>query len=431
MLRWGTEILQVDLQTGQETPVVTGLSGSHGLDFVAASTDDPVVQQTNIFAVGSDVGGTQPDSVTMGAGSIWIEYGNGADSTGKLNDGSGSTIVRYSPDGQVEQTYSLPGSVDGLKYDPASGLVFALKNQDANSYLYTIDPTTNAVSGPLNYDNNYVYGANLSRGYDDVAFDNGKVFLSYTNPANTGNSVVQQLNNGDAPSGTLQTTSILRLGDTGTNLVTGQANQPLPVADPDSLKTLSDGSLILTSDHDQSLTIIANPGTAQQSASFVTLPLGSSGLDDAIIPTATSGTFYISNAGANNVVVADVTGLKTNDIYVSVGSDNAIDQLDPTTGALVPVITGLNSPHGMMFIPASDPGSVPVASDTIDLGQQASALLGNGSAMEGNGQLASLSSGTGSANTATSTDQSAGGSILPLLQSSTAPMTAITLTQQG
>jgi hypothetical protein len=349
----GTEIVQVDLQTGAQTPLITGLSGSHGMAFVPSANNDPTVQSTSIFALGADVGNaTQPDSVTMGDGSIWIEYGNGADSTGKLANGGSSTIVRYDMQGNVLATFSLPGEIDGLKYDPVSNQIFALKNQDANSHLYLINPSNNTVSGPLSYGSGYVYGANSARGYDDVAFDGGKVFLSYANPKTVGASVVQMLDNGNNPSGTLQTTSILRLGDTGTNLTTGQTNQPLPLADPDSLKTLSNGSLILTSDHDASLTIIAHPGTAQQTASFVTLPAGSSGLDDAIVPTTTSGAFVISNGGANDVLKVNVTGLHTNDIYVAVGSDNAIDQVDPRTGALTPVITGLNSPAGMMFIPS-------------------------------------------------------------------------------
>ena len=161
-----------------------------------------------------------------------------------------------------------------MKYDPVSKQVFALKNQDGNSYLYTIDPSTNAVSGPLSYDSGYVYGTASVHGFDDVAFAGGKVFISATNPLNTGDAVVDLLDNGNKPTGTLHTTPILRLGDTGTNLTTGQTNQPLPVADPDSLKTLSDGSLILTSDHDASLTIISHPGTSQQSASFVTCQQG-------------------------------------------------------------------------------------------------------------------------------------------------------------
>lgn len=51
--------------------------------------------------------------------------------------------------------------------------------------------------------------APLARGYDDVAFLNGKVYLSYTNPVNPTNSVLQVLTNGNNPSGTLNTVSII------------------------------------------------------------------------------------------------------------------------------------------------------------------------------------------------------------------------------
>ncbi len=392
----GTEIVQVDLQTGKTTPLITGLSSSHGLAFQADAVSGPVVQSTSIFALGAEAGGaTAPDSVTMGNGSIWVEYGNGADSTGKLPNGGSSTIVQYSAQGNIENTFTLPGSIDGLKYDPVTQQVWALENQDANSSLFLIDPQTGTVGPALSYASPpYVYGADSARGYDDVAFVGNKVFLSYTGPANVGDSVVQQLNQGNSPTDPLHTTSILRLGDTGTNLVTGQTNQPLPVADPDSLKTLSDGSLILTSDHDASLTIIANPGTAQQTASFVNLPAGSSGLDDAIIPTSTSGTFYVSNSGANDVVKVAVTGLNPNDIYESVGSDNAVDQIDPKTGAITPIITGLNSPHGLMFLPG-DPSTTTsaVASLTDTLTGLAPALaqdlLSNGPSLSGSAAGAS------------------------------------------
>ncbi len=365
----GTEIVQVDLQTGKTTPVIVGLSGSHGLAFQADAVSGPVVQSTSIFALGAEAGGgTQPDSITMGDGSVWVEYGNGADSTGKLPNGGNSTIVQYDQQGTVVNTFTLPGEIDGLKYNPTTQTVWALENQDANSSLFVIDPQTGTVGPALSYASPYVYGADSARGYDDVAFDGNKVFLSYANPVNAGDSVVRQLDEGNGPIDGLHTTSILRLGDTGTNLVTGQTNQPLPVADPDSLKTLSDGSLILTSDHDASLTIISDPGTAQQTASFVTLPAGTSGLDDAIVPTSTSGTFYVSNAGANDVVKVAVTGLNPNDIYESVGSDNAVDQIDPTTGAITPIITGLNSPHGLMFVPSDQsttPAAVASLSDTL------------------------------------------------------------------
>ena len=356
----GSEIVRIDLQTGATTAVVTGLSRSHGMVFTPTAVVNPVVQSTKIFAVGGEVNATAPDSVTQdGSGNTFIEYGNGADSTGTLPNGGSSTIVEYDSIGRVEHTYTIPGSEDGLKYNPVTGKVWALHNQDGNSSLYLIDPVKHTVSAPLSYDNGYVYGANSVRGYDDVAFDKGQVFLSYTSPARTGDPVVQLLDNGNSPSGTLHTTSILRLGDTGTNLVTAAVNQALPVGDPDSLKALADGTLVLTSDHDASLTFIYDPGTAQQTESFVNLPAGSKGLDDAIVPTSTSGTFYISNGGANDVLKVAVTGLNTNDIYLSLGSENAVVQIDPRTGAVTPIITGLNSPHGLSFMPSVTPKAPP------------------------------------------------------------------------
>ena len=424
----GTEVVQVDLQTGAETPLIAGLSGAHGLAFKPAAVAGPVVRSTSIFAVGAEAGNaTSPDSVTMSPGSIWIEYGNGADSTGKLPNGGSSTIVQYSTQGKIEHTYSIPGEIDGLKYDPNTGNIWALKNQDANSLLYIIDPRTNQVGSPLSYASPYVYGANSSRGYDDVAFDGKKVFLSYANPKNVGDSVVQQLDNGTAPAGKLETTSILRLGDTGTNLTTGEMNQPLPVADPDSIKTLPDGSLMLTSDHDQSVDIISHPGTAQQTVSFVNLPLGSSGLDDTVVPTSTAGTFVISNGGGNDVLKVNVTGLNTHDIYISVGSDNAVDQLDPKTGVLTPIITGLNSPAGLLFLP-STATTAPTATASVAAHMQGLApatLAQDLLPKSGSASLAGSASGSAAAMLQHSSMAAM------LVAHATAPAAAVTLTHQA
>ena len=320
----------------------------------------PTVQSTSIFATAPD-GAKSPDSITAGNNSIWVEYGNGAKSDGSAGS---STVVQYDLLGTVQNTYTLPGLADGLKVDPATGGVWALQNQDGNSTLTLIDPATKQVSAPLSYAPPYVYGADSARGYDDVAFVGQKVFLSYTGPENPGDPVIQQLTNGTAPFGALQTTDILRLGDTGTNLVTGETNQPLPVTDPDSLKALPDGSLILTGEADRAFTIISHPGTTEQSASFVTLPAGSSEPDDVIRPTTTSGTFYISNQNDNTVLAAKVTGLNTGDLYATVGS--SLDGIDPATGTATPVVTGLNAAHGLVFVPSlSDAPDLTVLLQTI------------------------------------------------------------------
>lgn len=68
------------------------------------------------------------------------------------------------------------------------------------------------------------------------------MFLSYTNAVNPGDPVIQRLTNGTAPFGWLQATDVLRLGHTGTNLATGELNQPLPLSDPGSLKSVPNGS---------------------------------------------------------------------------------------------------------------------------------------------------------------------------------------------
>jgi hypothetical protein len=92
-----------------------------------------------------------------------------------------------------------------LKFNPVTGMVWALQNNDANAMLSLINPTTGVVAGPLKYAAPpYAYGNNPppppanppfnnGRGYDDVAFLNGNVYLSYTNPTLPTDSVLQVL----------------------------------------------------------------------------------------------------------------------------------------------------------------------------------------------------------------------------------------------
>jgi hypothetical protein len=133
-----------------------------------------VISGMKTFASGASVGAKAPDSITAADGTIFVEYGNNADSTGA---GGSSTIVQYDKNGSIEHTYTIAGSVDGLKYNPYTGEIWALQNQDGNSTLTLIDPVTHHVTGPLSFAN-----PSATRGYDDVVFKGDKVFLSYTNP---------------------------------------------------------------------------------------------------------------------------------------------------------------------------------------------------------------------------------------------------------
>jgi hypothetical protein len=297
------------------------------------------------FATGAAVSATAPDSVSIGGGSVWIEYGNGADSVKPPGTGGSSTIVQYGFNGAVEHTYSIDGSVDGMKYDPMTGKVWALQNQDDNSELSIIDPTTHTVSGPLKYGAPYVYGG--GRGYDDVAFLNHNVYLSYTNPTGSTDPVLQTLDQGNSPSGTLTTTTILQAGS---------------MTDPDSLKSTPSGQLVQTSGGDGTFTLITHPGAVTQTETTIQVTSGganASSLDDVIFPGATAGWLYLSETGANNKVdKVWLSGLDPNTPIVALGGKlNELALVDLTTGVATPLLTGLTGPHGMDFVAAPEPST--------------------------------------------------------------------------
>jgi hypothetical protein len=327
----------------------------------AASAQAPPTVSVSTFATGSAVSASQPDSITDGAGSIWVEYGNGADSTGASGS---STIVRYSTGGVVQNTYTIAGLVDGLKFNPVTGMVWALQNNDGNSTLSIINPTisnpTTAVSSPLMYQS-----PSSSRGYDDVAFLGGNVYMSYSNPVNPTDPVVQMLNQGNTPSGTLTTTNILTAQQGG---LTSSTNEP----DIDSLKSTPSGALVLTTEGDGpgtgcsptstcdpvgELTLIKNPG-ASQSVTNVPVTSGGNnvkGIDDVIFPGATSGWLYVAETGsANKIDKVWLTGLDPNMAIVAIGGLNEVALVDPTTGDVGTVLlSGLSSVHGMDFVAAA------------------------------------------------------------------------------
>src|SRR5215469_18499942 len=109
------------------------------LSLMAESAEAQSIRSISTFALGTSVQSTGPDSITVGGGFVWVSYTNGADSTGL---GGSSTVVQYDLSGNVQKKFPIAGSVDGLKRDPRTGLIWALQNQDGNSTLTLIDPRT-------------------------------------------------------------------------------------------------------------------------------------------------------------------------------------------------------------------------------------------------------------------------------------------------
>jgi sugar lactone lactonase YvrE len=315
----------------------------------ASSLSAQTIRRVSTFATGATVNATGPDSIALGNNSIWVSYANGADSTGQSGS---STVVQYKFNGSVRHSYSIPGSVDGLKVDPQTGLVWALQNQDGNSTLTLIDPKANTVSAPIPY-----AVTSATQGYDDVVFRFDKVFLSYTNPASPSDPTIQLLKNGSDP---LAVTPILLMGATGTNLATGSI-EPTTQNDPDSLKLTPNGDLMLSSGDDGQLIFVSHPGSQDQSVSFLTLldPSGANvhGLDDAVFVTDERGTFYVTDTGNNRVLKIEAEDLAKGSLFASVGSLQEFASVDLKTGKLTAVLPGLNGPHGILFLPNADENS--------------------------------------------------------------------------
>jgi hypothetical protein len=346
-----------------------------GSDYIGAAIKNfakgrsamPMVDQVSTFA-SAPAGSSSPDSITTdGQGFVWVAYTNGADSTSAAGD---STVVQYDSSGNVVQSYTVAGYVDGLKYNPESGEIWALQNQDGNSTLTLIDPVTHETD-TLSYAD-----PSSTRGYDDVVFDDNKVFLSYTNPPGTsGDAIIVELTKGDNPHGPLHTKTVLTDGIQGINTDTGTL-QTVPLTDPDSMKLAPNGDLLLSSGADGVIVDVRDPGTSHQSVAFTQVQgvtPGNAGLDDVIKPSASSGTFYLSDTKDNRVLAVHVSGLNLNDYYASVGSLGAFGEVDSTTGAFTPLVTAANapdvkfgSPHGVSFVADQNPDQNPGHNDDVN-----------------------------------------------------------------
>lgn len=297
------------------------------------------------FASGAAVGATSPDSVTVGAGSVWVEYSNGA--SGRGTDGLSSTVVRYGLNGAVQQTFSLTGNVDGLKYNAATNEVYATHNQDGNSSLSIINAATNTV-GPMIP---YAVPPSTTRGYDDIAFQNGATYVTHTNPAaGSTNDILDTLNTTTNP---LTTASVVNLGTSATNLATG-VSTTLSSADVDSLKAVSGNRLLISDSNGSRAIFVSNPGTASQAISFLPLtdttgtPLSS--IDDVNFATATSGTFLLADPGNNRIVSIFDNALTPGDLFVSVDGSTYLGRANLATGNVTPYVAGFGSPHGFDFV---------------------------------------------------------------------------------
>jgi hypothetical protein len=307
---------------------------------------------------------TNPDSITTANGNIFVVYANATNADG--TNGS-STIVEYSPTGKVLGTFSVLGKSDGLKYNPFDHKLWALRNEDANPALTLIDPKTGVKTDYTYAVLPPVHGG----GYDDVVFLNGDIFISASNPTTdpvTGQNNFPSIVKARLSGGKIFVTPVLQGNASLFDVVTG-LKVVSPQSDPDSLKVDSAGDLVLDSQADGDLIFINAPGSPNQAGLRLHLSNGTQTqitVDDTVFPTAPSGTIYVVDTKGDTVYAVKSDAFQPGGAYSASDSDGILGKVDLSTGLVTPIVKGMQTPHGALFVSALSDVSI-FRSDDLSL----------------------------------------------------------------
>lgn len=316
---------------------------------VEAQTANPVAlagYQITQF-IGPSTSYSHPDSVVSDGTHIFVGYQNVTAKDG--SDNKTSTVVEYTVNGAVLNTFTVPGHNDGLRVDPATHLVWATSNEDGNPTLVTIDPASSTIT-PYTFPTPTPHGG----GYDDLAFTGGAAFIAASNPTlnSAGNNPNPALDAITLSAGKVSLTPVLA-GNAMATDISSQQSVTLNLTDPDSMTVDPAGDVVLDDQGDSQLVFLQHPGTAQQAVTR--LSVGTQ-IDDFVWATAQSGTILIVDGPAN--MVWKLSGaLAPGTVYVEAPSDSGVagfvGTLDLKSGTISPIAIGFGSPTGMAYISSS------------------------------------------------------------------------------
>jgi len=304
----------------------------------------------------SPAGSSAPDSIAIVKNTVWIAYGNGGKPDG--SGGAKSTIVEYSDHGDILRSLTVLGHNDGLRLDPRTGKLWAMQNEDSDPNLVVIDPARGSMVS-------YAFGKTPhGGGYDDIAFKGNAIYISASNPTPdakgnvAGPSIVRATLAADH---TVAVTPILSGTPNAIDMTTGKV-AALNLTDPDSLIITPSGDLLLDDQGDGEL-VLLHPSSSQQPDVKV-LPLaGGVQVDDTVFATSAHGYLLVADRDANTVYKLDARGwVRGTAFSASTGVAAStkppitpavpayVGQVNFHTGAVVPVVSNLLSPHGMAFV---------------------------------------------------------------------------------
>jgi hypothetical protein len=321
---------------------------------------------------------TQPDDITRVGGDLFTGFQNGVGPQGQAStDGNrDSTIVEFTQGGRVVRQWDVRGKCDGLTANPATGLVIATVDEDANSSLYAINPFTSRVT-------HYTYNRQPlphNGGTDAIEFYNGMMLISASAPGTAGAVApepyypavyVVTLN----PASDVASVRALFYDEARATAADGpQYGQTvkLGLTDPDSNEDVPlnaprfGGDFMLTSQGDKQQIFVAGAGTPFQHLWVLHL---SNSVDDTAWASTAFGAFFAADHDGDTIdkitgfwgtgtVLAAVTPCDANGAPATCPGPgfppNYVGSLNPWTGQLAPVaLSGPKvEPQGMIFVPS-------------------------------------------------------------------------------
>jgi arylsulfatase A-like enzyme len=306
----------------------------------------------SVFANGPG-SASQPDSIAVDGLNVYVGYQNHA-----AKDGSSgfSTIALFAPTGpngtwQVVKTVNVAGHNDGIKVDPATHKVWALQNEDANPNLVVIDFTP-ATPTTVTYNLTSVNGGG---GFDDIAFVGGNAYLTASNPTldASGNHTFPALV--QITLGATATLTPILQGNAQAKDVTTGKTVTLNLTDPDSMTVAPNGDLVLTSQADNELIDVHNPGTPGQVVQVLPLTDASKNavsVDDTLFNPGATGEMLMTDQATGTIYQVTVPAGSTAQAFSAAQDLGELGTTNLKTGVFTPVISGLGSPRGLAFINA-------------------------------------------------------------------------------
>ncbi len=321
---------------------------------VFAQSSTPVAippYQLSVFAT-APTGLSAPDSIAVLGDQVFVGYGDGHKPDG--TDGLSSQVVQYNMKGHVVHIYNVPGHSDGIKINPATRLVWAQQNEDANAHLEIINPQTKQQT-------KYTFGPTLhGGGYDDIVFRGCKVYISASHPSgnsNTGPAIVRAHLDGT----TVEIDPVLAGNASAVDIPTDTTVQ-LNLSDPDSMTLDPLGNIVLDSQQDDELIFVSNLDTPKQRVLHLpltylppnTTTISPVEVDDTAFTSSSQGFILFADKALNTVYRLDKVAFPPETAFTAADGASLVGTIDQNTGFVTPIVSGLKNPGGMVFVDASN-----------------------------------------------------------------------------